>query len=74
MSTTFNMYPTLTQDMSLALAYEPAALQLLYKEGHDFFPYLWRVKTEMRLTIAPKYATLDVNGIRKSIIFFYGKP
>ena len=38
MSTTFNMYPTLTQDMSLALAYEPAALQLLYKEGHDFFP------------------------------------
>lgn len=38
MSTTFNMYPTLTDEMFAKLRYIPGELVLLYKEGHDHFP------------------------------------
>ena len=36
MSTSFNMYPTLTPELFEKLGYAPGELELLYKEGYDY--------------------------------------
>ena len=38
MSTSFNMYPTLTPELFEKLGYAPGELELLYKEGYEHFP------------------------------------
>ena len=38
MSTSFNMYPTLTPELFEKLGYAPGELVLLYKEGYEHFP------------------------------------